>query len=247
MTIDWWTLGFQLVNIVILVWLLGWFFWRPVAAMIDARRDAATRILTDAEAARREAEETRAEVDRTRAGLAAERDKILSAARSEAEGLRDKAMEDAQAEIAAEREHMRGKLAQERAAGERAWTNRAADLAVEMANRVLALHKLQATPTNFLDELVQGLGDLSQLDRQAAISPGAVLRLTSAVPLDAGERETCRKRIAQALGAGVNVEFDDEPDLIAGLELTGPGFAVRNSWRAALDRFRSELSHAERA
>ena len=38
MTIDWWTLGIQTVNVVILVWLLGRFFWRPVAAMIEQRR-----------------------------------------------------------------------------------------------------------------------------------------------------------------------------------------------------------------
>jgi F-type H+-transporting ATPase subunit b len=30
-TIDWWTLGLQAVNVLILIWLLGYFFWRPVA------------------------------------------------------------------------------------------------------------------------------------------------------------------------------------------------------------------------
>jgi len=29
MTIDWWTLGLQTVNVAILVWLLQRFFWRP--------------------------------------------------------------------------------------------------------------------------------------------------------------------------------------------------------------------------
>ena len=38
MTIDWWTLGIQTVNVVVLVWLLQHFFWRPVAAMIEQRR-----------------------------------------------------------------------------------------------------------------------------------------------------------------------------------------------------------------
>jgi F-type H+-transporting ATPase subunit b len=37
MTIDWWTLGIQAVNVIILVWLLARFFWRPVAAMIEQR------------------------------------------------------------------------------------------------------------------------------------------------------------------------------------------------------------------
>ena len=55
MTIDWWTLGIQTVNVVILIWLLERFFWRPVAAMIEQRRATAQRILDEAEgsAARR--------------------------------------------------------------------------------------------------------------------------------------------------------------------------------------------------
>ena len=36
MTIDWWTLGLQTVNVIALVWLLGRFFWRPLAGMIVA-------------------------------------------------------------------------------------------------------------------------------------------------------------------------------------------------------------------
>ncbi len=40
MSIDWWTLGFQTVNVAILIWLLGHFFWKPVAAMIEAERAA---------------------------------------------------------------------------------------------------------------------------------------------------------------------------------------------------------------
>ena len=41
MTIDWWTLGLQTINVLILIWLLAHFFWRPVAGMIEQRRAAA--------------------------------------------------------------------------------------------------------------------------------------------------------------------------------------------------------------
>ena len=41
MSIDWWTLGLQTVNIVILVWLLQRFFWAPIAGMLVERRAAA--------------------------------------------------------------------------------------------------------------------------------------------------------------------------------------------------------------
>ena len=70
MTIDWWTLGIQTANVVILIWLLGRFFWRPVAAMIEQRRATAQRILAEAEGKRSEASVALAEIERTRAVVA---------------------------------------------------------------------------------------------------------------------------------------------------------------------------------
>jgi F-type H+-transporting ATPase subunit b len=84
MTVDWWTLGFQTVNIVILVWLLQRFFWKPVSAMIAERRAQAQKALSEAQAARDKAKLDLVDIDKTRAGFAAEREKILSLARDEA-------------------------------------------------------------------------------------------------------------------------------------------------------------------
>jgi F0F1-type ATP synthase membrane subunit b/b' len=50
MTFDLWTLGFQAVNVLVLIWLLHRFFWKPVAAMIAARQAAAATLLEEAEA-----------------------------------------------------------------------------------------------------------------------------------------------------------------------------------------------------
>src|SRR5580700_2661393 len=95
MTIDWWTLGIQTVNVVILIWLLGRFFWRPVAAMIEQRRATAQRTLTDAEAKRSQAAAALAEIERTRAGFAQEREAILTAAREAAEQAQAACLENA--------------------------------------------------------------------------------------------------------------------------------------------------------
>ena len=83
MTIDWWTIGIQTVNVVILMWLLGKFFWRPVAGMIDQRRIAAQKTLAEADAKRGAAIAALADIEKTRAGFAREREAILGAARSE--------------------------------------------------------------------------------------------------------------------------------------------------------------------
>ena len=41
MTIDWWTLGLQTINVLILIWILARFLFRPVAKIIAAERAAA--------------------------------------------------------------------------------------------------------------------------------------------------------------------------------------------------------------
>src|SRR5664279_5826326 len=95
MTIDWWTLGIQTVNVIILIWLLERFFWRPVAAIIEQRRASAQGILEEAEAKRSEEIAALAEIERTRAGFAREREAILAAAHETAEKARSARLDEA--------------------------------------------------------------------------------------------------------------------------------------------------------
>ena len=62
MSIDWWTLGFQTVNVIVLVWLLQRFFWRPVAAMIEQRRSVTAKALAAAKDAQEKAATAMAEI-----------------------------------------------------------------------------------------------------------------------------------------------------------------------------------------
>ena len=59
MQIDWWTLGLQAVNALVLIWLLAHFLFRPVVSAIAARQKAAGQLLADAQAAKAEIEAER--------------------------------------------------------------------------------------------------------------------------------------------------------------------------------------------
>jgi F-type H+-transporting ATPase subunit b len=50
MQIDWWTLGLQTVNALVLIWLLAHFLFRPVVDAIAGRQKAAGQLLADAQA-----------------------------------------------------------------------------------------------------------------------------------------------------------------------------------------------------
>ena len=50
MLIDWFTIGAQALNFLILVWLLKRFLYRPILNAIDARENLVARELSDADA-----------------------------------------------------------------------------------------------------------------------------------------------------------------------------------------------------
>jgi len=243
MTIDWWTLGIQTFNVVILVWLLGRFFWRPVAAMIEQRRSTAQTTLQEAEASQAEAKAALAEIAKTRAGFAAERDAILAAAQEDAAKAGQARLAEEATAAATREATAKAAIAQERADAEKAWANNAGILATDIAGRLAARLDGTAVRAAFLGWLVQGIRAQPEAVRQAAAVEGAGLEATTATPLDPAEQDHCREAIGKALGGHPAITFKVDPGLIAGFELRGPHLAVGNSWRADLARIQKDLAH----
>jgi F-type H+-transporting ATPase subunit b len=246
MTIDWWTLGFQTVNVAILVWLLGRFFWRPVAAMIEQRRAVAQQTLADAAARQAEAAAALAEIERTRAGFAQERDAILAAAHEAAETERTVRLDEAAKAAAALQTAAQAQIEKDKVAAEKAWSDRAGRLAVEIAERLAARLDGPAVRGAFLDWLLQEIRRLPDPARQAIAANGVGLEAVSAAPLDPADQERYRARIGEAFGCHPQIAFTADPALIAGLELHGPHLVVSNSWRADLTQILADIVHDNR-
>jgi F-type H+-transporting ATPase subunit b len=243
MTIDWWTLGIQTVNVAILVWLLQRFFWRPVAAVIEQRRDATKRSMAEAEAAKVQATAAMAEIEQTRAGFAQEREAILAAARVEAETIRTALLADARQQAASLEAAAKTAIDQADAAAAAAWTDRSGRLAVAIAAQLaerLDGAAVRAAFLNWLLREIAGRGDV--------VGPNdAALEIVSATRLDPDEEQRTRERIAKALSGNPAMVFRTDPALIAGLELHGPHLSVSNSWRADLERILAGLTETGKA
>lgn len=246
MTIDWWTLGIQAVNVIILIWLLGRFFWRPVAAMIEQRRAAAQQILADAATKRSQATDALAEIERTRAGFESERETIIAAAHQAAEQTRTTMLAAARQEAAALQAVAKTAIEKERDAAEAGWVERANQLAVEIAQRLVARLNGPAVTDAFLDWLLHEIRGLPADTRKALAADGVVLEALSAAPIEPADQERYRKRIGEAFGIHPQIDFKVDAALIAGLELRGPHLVVANSWRADLARIVADLAHDKR-
>ncbi|MDB5362137.1 MAG: atpF [Rhodospirillales bacterium] len=246
MTIDWWTLGLQTVNVAVLIWLLGRFFWRPLAAMIEQRRSTAEKILAYAEAKRGEGVAALAEIAKTRAGFERERDAMLAAARKSAECARTERLAKAETEAAALQAAATAAIEKDKQAVDAAWAATASRLAVDIARRLAARLDGPAVRTTFLDWLLKEIQVLPAAARQAVGVKGVVLEAISAAALDPAEQDRYRDLIGVAFDAKPQISFKTDPDLIAGLELRGPTLVVSNSWRADLTHILADLAHDRR-
>ncbi len=241
MSFDPWTLGFQAVNVLVLVWLLHRFFWKPVAAMIADRQARAAGLLQDAAAKRTEADEALAEVTSLRKDIAAERDAILTAARQEADAARAVSVAQARAEIDALNET--AKAARVRAAEvlKKTAMGDAQNLAITIAGQLAARLDGPSIDATFQGWLMAGLSDLPTTDRAALAR--AELEVVSAREQDSAAQERIAAAISQVLGAPASLTFRADPALISGLELHSPHFSLRNSWRADLARIAAVLGN----
>lgn len=242
MRIDWWTLALQTINVLVLVWILSRFLFKPVVAIVQARRAEAEEILDAARAVKAEAETAKAgaeaEVERQLrdrdAALAkvakdaeAEKTALLAAARDEATRLRAAA----EAEIAG----------LEKGAATIA-ADRASRLAIDIAAKLLGRLPQDIRISGFVDGLLEAVAALPEATRASLAADGAPLRLMAPRALTDDESQSLRAGLARVLGREVALTVVLEPDLVAGLELEAPHASVRNSFRNDLASLAGELT-----
>ena len=243
MTIDWWTLGIQTVNVVILIWLLTRFFWRPVAAIIEQRRAAAAQMLAEAELKRSQAADALAAIEQTRTGFDQERDAIITAAHAAAEHERAALLAAAAQESTTLQTSAKAAIEKARNAEEKAWAERAGRLAINIAERLVAPLAGPAVSDAFLAGLLQEIRELPASVRDAITGDDIGLEVVSATPIQPAEQERYRHLISEAFGTSPQITFKADATLIAGLELNGPHLVIHNSWRADLSKILADLTH----
>src|ERR1035438_4798524 len=111
MLIDWFTVGAQALNFLILVWLLKHFLYKPILNAIDTREKRIAKELADADAKKAEAQKEHdefqhknEEFDRQRAALLT---KATEDAKAERQRLLDEARKAADAASAKRQESLR--------------------------------------------------------------------------------------------------------------------------------------------
>jgi F-type H+-transporting ATPase subunit b len=227
MLIDWFTVGAQLLNFLVLVWLLKRFLYHPILDAVDARERGIAAQLAAAEAGKRDAATLRDEFQRRSSEFDAARAALMeeATAAAEAEGLRFAAaareaaaalLTRHQASLAAEREGLERELA--------GLVQREVFAIARKTLADLAGATLEAQIVELFAARLRALGIEERRSFAAALTaPGETLTVLSAFELSAEQQAGIAALLTETLGTEGPPRFETAPERVGGIELSAAG------------------------
>jgi len=235
MPIDWFTVGAQVVNFLILVWLLKRFLYQPVLDAIDAREKRIAAELADASAKQSEARSERGELQRKNAEFDQQRGQLLNTAREEADTERQRLIEEARQAADALRIRQKDALARAQASLGGDIERRAREEVFAVARKTLmdlAGTSLEERASDVFARRLRELDDEAKRELALALtsSPDAAV-VRSAFELPPAQRAAIQEALNDVGSAVIPLRFETDPEVISGIEITANGRKV--AWSIA--------------
>jgi len=213
MQIDWVTVSAQIVNFLILVWLLRRFLYRPVLRAMDRREQGIRERLQQASDRERDAEACLQAYREQQADLERRREALLEAAREEAEQARHQLLEEARAEVARCREDWQRQLEAEREDVLRRLGQRSQAAVETLARRAFKDLAGAGLEAQVIETFIDRLGALDGETRQRLGRGEGPLRIATAFALSPALEERLTAEVA----------ISRSTSLICGIELIRDG------------------------
>jgi len=230
MLIDWFTVGAQIVNFVILVWLMKHFLYKPILNAIDAREKRIASELADANAKKAEAEKERADFENKNKAFDDQRSALLSKATGDAKAegaqLLDKARKDADSL----RDTQAAALQSDHAKMGSQITRMATEEVFGIARKALSDLATVSLEERMGEVFTRRVHQMNGKDKEllaAAIkasSEPAVLRSAFAMPAE--QQAAIQNALNETFSAVVRIRFETTKEAICGIELSANGQKV---------------------
>jgi F-type H+-transporting ATPase subunit b len=247
--LNWSTFVLEIINFLVLVWILKRFLYRPVLDVIEQRRKRIEDRLDEARRLHEDAESLKDQYTGRLADWETERRKARDSLARELEEERARRLADLSSSLEQEKEKMR--IAEERqyADQRRATERQALQQAAAFSSMLLGQACTVELQSHLVDLLLEELADLS--DEQAAGlreqwgEPPDAIEVSSAFPLGPEQRARVESALREMSGLSVPVRFGRDEALLAGLRIVIGAWVLDANVREELRGF-AELGHGVR-
>ena len=232
MKINWFTLIAQIINFLVLMWLLKRYLYKPILNAIDERENKIVAQLKDAEAKKAEAEKERNEFKKKNETFDRQKGELMQKAieESNAEGLKIK--EEARNEANALKAKLEKNIQDSQ-------ENRNLEIAQKIQQEVVTITKKTLTDLSSasLEEqsvltFIKKINELKEDEKQKMISTLTSRKnpilVKSAFKLSTKLQTEIQQSINAVLDEESQFQFKIAPELISGIELSANGYKL--SW-----------------
>ena len=227
MLINWFTVGAQALNFLILVGLLKHFLYKPILTAIDARETRIASEIADAAAKKTDAQKERDDFQRKNQEFDQQRAERINKATDEAKAARERMLGDAQQAadaLSAKRTEALKNEAQSLNQAISRQTQREVFAVARKALADLANTSLEERLGAVFTRRLKDLDGKAKAELAEAIKTSrdpALVR--SAFELPTEQRAVIKNALNETFSADVQVRFETAPDLVSGIELSANG------------------------
>ena len=242
MLIDWFTVAAQIINFLILVWLLKHFLYGRILRAISAREAKIAASLADAEAKQKEAAAQLALYQAKLRDLEQQQERLLTEARRDAEKQHSDLIEKARQHAASLESEWDEDLTRERDAFLVELRRRAATEILALARRAVAdlacVDLQQCAVRVFLEKI-------RDLDREACQKLGqGDLLVRTAMDLPEETRASIEEALRVRMERPATLRYERAPGVGLGIELRGNGWRIGWNSESYLETLDEDLRNA---
>ena len=235
MLIDWFTVGAEAINFLILMWLLKRFLYKPILGAIVSREQKIAAELADAAAKKAEAQKEREEFQHKNEEFDQQRAALMSKATDEAKAEQQRLLDEARKAADTLRAKRQDALTQEYQSLNTAFMHRIRDEVFAIARKTLsdlAAASLEERISDVFTRRVREMNNEAKEGFANAIKGSSTpVQVRSAFELPSQQRDSIQRAINETLSADVPIRYEISPDVISGIELTANGRKI--AWSIA--------------
>jgi F-type H+-transporting ATPase subunit b len=248
MLIDWFTVLAQIVNFLILVWLLKRFLYKPILAAMDAREKRIADQLREAETKAIEAEQQRVNLLAAQEQFASEKQAMLQRAEMEAEVTRQRLSDELRQEITTQRADWLEALQRERANIRNEVTDSVQREVFSITRQTLRDLADEQLEPKIVAAFLARLSHLTEDDRRQFAGYFEASRNTvvirSAFELPDALRRTITEAVRDNFAIDGPLRFETNSAVLGGIELLTNGHKISWSINGYLASLEESLDHA---
>lgn len=231
MELNWSTFILEMINFLILIWILKRFFYKPVLDVIARRRAGIDKTLADAQSLHDEAKVLQKQYENRLADWEQERQVARKILDEEIQIERERQMSTLQKTLEEEREKAKfaaqRELEADRLQIEKTALKQSAQFATKLLSSVSGPELERCLIDLFLDDFSSLSAEhLSQLKDAASNSHNHIL-VTSAHPLDSNVRQSLEQALSQTLAVNRPVHYEQDETLLAGIRINIGAWILR--------------------